>query len=79
MLATYGMALLVTVLYEWRVVRFAPDSWVRGSGAVVLVANMGVIMFCFTFTPFLTAIGMQYWFLAGALYGVVDGYRDRDP
>ena len=78
-LVTYGMALLVSALYEWRVTRFAPDPWVRSCGAVVFAANMGIIMFCLTFTPFLTAIGMQYWFLVGALYGVVEGYRDREP
>ena len=77
-LATYGIAILVTARYEWWVTRFAPDPWVRASGAVVLAANMGTALFCFTFTPFLTAIGMQYWFLAGALYGVVEGYGDRE-
>ena len=77
-LATYGIALLVTARFEWRVTRFAPDPWVRASGAVVLAANMGTALFCFTFTPFLTAIGMQYWFLAGALYGVVQGYGDPE-
>ena len=77
-LATYGIALLVTGLYEWRVTRFAPDSWVRATGAVVMAANAGTALLCFTFTPFLTAIGMQYWFLAGALLGVVEGYRDHE-
>ena len=77
-LTTYGIALLVTGVYEWRVTRFAPDSWVRASGAVVMAANAGTALLCFTFTPFLTAIGMQYWFLAGALFGVVEGHRDRE-
>ena len=77
-LATYGIALLVTAYYEWWVTRFAPDPRVRASGAVVLAANVGTALFCLTFTPFLTAIGMQYWFLAGALYGLVEGYGDRE-
>ena len=77
-LATYAIALLVTGVYEWRVTRFAPDSWVRASGAVVMAANAGTALLCFTFTPFLTAIGMQYWFLAGALFGVVEGSRDHE-
>ena len=77
-LGTYGIALLVSGLYDWRVTRFAPDSWVRASGGVVMAANAGTALLCFTFTPFLTAIGMQYWFLAGALFGVVEGYRDRE-
>jgi len=52
---------------------------VRASGAVVLAANLGTALLCFTFTPFLTAIGMQYWFLSGALHGVVEGSRELDP
>ena len=39
-------------------------------GAVVLSANLGVAALIFSFTPFNTQIGLQYWFLAGALHGV---------
>ena len=78
LLCTYGLAILVNTMYEWRVTRHSADDWVRASGAVVLAANMGTALLCFTFTPFLTAQGVQYWFLAGALYGVVDGARERD-
>jgi hypothetical protein len=28
-----------------------------------------------TFTPFVTQIGIQYWFLAGALHGVATRQR----
>ena len=77
-LTTYGVALIVTGLYEWRVTRRASDGWVRACGAVVLAANIGTALLCITFTPFLTAIGMQYWFLSGALFGVVEGQSDRD-
>ena len=31
----------------------------------------------FSFTPFVTQIGIQYWFLAGALHGVACRYGDR--
>ena len=77
-LATYSLAIILTLFYEWRVTRSAPDDWVRASGAVVLAANLGTALLCFTFTPFLTAIGMQYWFLSGALHGVVEGSRERN-
>ncbi len=77
-LVTYVMALLVTARYEWQVTRFASDSWVRATAAVVLAANVGIALLCFTFTPFVSAVGMQYWFLAGALFGVVDGYREHE-
>ena len=77
-LTTYGLAIILNALYEWRVTRSAPDAWVRASGGVVLAANLGTALLCFTFTPFLTAIGMQYWLLSGALHGVVEGSRERD-
>ena len=75
-LVTYSLAIILTLLYEWRVTRSAPDDRVRASGAVVLAANLGTALLCFTFTPFLTAIGMQYWFLSGALHGVAEGSRE---
>lgn len=77
-LCTYGLALLMNSLREWRVTRFASDDWVRASGAVVFAANMGIALLCLTFNPFLTAIGLQYWFLAGALHGVVEESRQRE-
>jgi hypothetical protein len=38
--------------------------------AVILAANVGVAVMVVSFTPFVTQIGVQYWFLAGALHGV---------
>jgi type IV secretory pathway TrbD component len=38
---------------------------------VVLAANLGTAALIFTFTPFVTQIGLQFWFLAGALHGLV--------
>lgn len=77
-LTTYSLALIVTAAYEWRVTRWASDDRVRATGAVVLAANVGTAMLCITFTPFLTAIGLQYWFLSGALFGVVEGQHDGE-
>ena len=77
-LVTYSLALIVNALYEWRVARYAGDDWVQASGAVVFAVNMGTALLCLTYTPFLTAIGMQYWFLFGTLHGVVEGARELD-
>ena len=41
----------------------------RACAAVVLAANLGTAALIFTFTPFVTQIGLQFWFLAGALHG----------
>ena len=43
----------------------------RSIAAVVLAANLGTAALIFTFTPFVTQIGLQFWFLAGALHGIV--------
>lgn len=76
-LFTYLMALIVTALHEWRVATVALDDWVRASGAVVLAANLGAAALVFSFTPFVSQVGMQYWFLAGALHGVGIHARER--
>ena len=36
-------------------------------------SNLGTAALIFTFTPFVTQIGLQFWFLAGALHGLVAG------
>ena len=38
----------------------------------------GIAAMVFSFTPFVTQIGIQYWFLAGALHGVACNYRLQD-
>jgi len=42
---------------------------------VVFAANLGIAAMVFSFTPFVTQIGIQFWFLAGALHGVACHYR----
>jgi hypothetical protein len=41
---------------------------------VVMSTNIGVAALIFSFTPFNTQIGLQYWFLAGALHGVASSH-----
>jgi hypothetical protein len=69
LLFVYGAALISTGLYEWRLATQADDPLVRISAAVVLSANAGTAALVMSFTPFTTQIGIQYWFLAGALHG----------
>ena len=51
---------------------------IAACAAVVLAANLGTTAMVFSFTPFVTQIGIQYWFLAGALHGVACNYRLQD-
>ena len=67
----YGMALVVTVAWDWKIVRSVrnPDdqAWV----AAIVAANMGTIAMVFSFVPFGTQMGLQFWFLEGALHGAM--------
>jgi hypothetical protein len=64
-------ALVLTLTSEARTARSDPDAKVRACAAVILAANLGTAALIFTFTPFVTQVGLQFWFLAGALHGVV--------
>jgi hypothetical protein len=68
-------AIVVTLVSEFQIARTHPDARIRACAAVVLAANLGTAALVFTFTPFVTQIGLQFWFLAGALHGLVA----RDP
>ena len=43
-----------------------------------LAANLGTAVMVVSFTPFVAQIGIQYWFLAGALHGVACRYGVQD-
>jgi hypothetical protein len=64
-------AIVVTLAAEFQMARAHQDARVRACAAVVLAANLGTAALVFTFTPFVTQIGLQFWFLAGALHGLV--------
>jgi hypothetical protein len=71
LLLLYAGALVVTLKINVRVAHAHPDARVRACASVVLAANVGTAALIFTFTPFVTQIGLQFWFLAGALHGLV--------
>src|SRR3954463_12174487 len=80
LLLLYVGALVVTLKAGARVARAHQDARVRACASVVLAANLGTAALIFTFTPFVTQIGLQFWFLAGALHGLVDtDVRRVDP
>ncbi len=74
MIALYGGALIVTALAEYHVATMTQYSRLAQCGAVVLAANLGTAALIFSFTPYVTQVGIQYWFLAGALHGVAQRY-----
>ena len=71
MVVLYGGTLLFASMFDSRVARRTSTPRVAACGAVVFAANLGTLVMIISFTPFVTQIGVQYWFLAGALQGVV--------
>ena len=69
LLLMYAGVLAVTLISGARIALHHPDAKVRACAAVVLAANLGTTALIFSFTPFATQIGLQFWFLAGALHG----------
>jgi len=69
----YCIALVVTAAYELRVAKWVENPSLRFLAAAIVAANAGTLALVFGFTPFTTQIGMQYWFLAGALHGAARG------
>ena len=74
MIALYCGALLVTGLTQWKVATMGQYPRLNVAAAVVLAANIGTAALIFSFTPFVAQIGIQYWFLAGALHGVATAH-----
>jgi hypothetical protein len=66
-------AVVVALFHLWRVAGTDPDAKVRACAAIALAANLGTAALIFSFTPFVTQIGLQFWFLAGAVQGIANG------
>ena len=59
---------VIALAAQWKVAMRDPNSKVRACAAVILAANFGTAALIFSFTPFVTQIGLQFWFLAGAIH-----------
>jgi len=71
LLAFYFLALIATVVYDAVFVRNLADPDDRLWSAAIVAANFGTLVLVFTFVPFGTVGGMQFWFLEGALHGAM--------
>jgi len=70
MVALYMGALAMTTVTQWRIACATQFPRLAICGAVILAASLGPAIMIISFTPFVAQIGIQYWFLAGALHGV---------
>jgi hypothetical protein len=78
MIFLYGAAIIAAGTAQIRLARLTQYPRVAACAAVVFAANVGTTAMIFSFTPFVTQIGIQYWFLAGALHGVACHHRLQD-
>ena len=69
LLAAYVAALVATTARDLRLVGRATDPRLQTVAAMILAANAGAVAMTFGLTPFTSQIGLQYWLLAGALFG----------
>ena len=74
MIAVYMGALITTTLSQWKIAKETHHPRLAVCAAVMLAANLGPAIMIISFTPFVTQVGIQYWFLAGALHGVACRY-----
>lgn len=71
LVALYVAALLAVAVHQWRLIRSLPDPEERRWAAAVAAVNAGTIALIFSFVPFNTQVGLQFWFLEGALHGAM--------
>lgn len=71
LVALYSLVLIVTLLGDLSLIRSLADPEDRLLATIVVAANVGTIGLVFTFVPFGTAVGMQFWFLEGMLRGAM--------
>jgi hypothetical protein len=78
MIVLYTGALVVTGMTELRLAGLTQYPKIAACAAVIFAANLGTAVMVASFTPFVAQIGLQYWFLAGALHGVACHNRVQD-
>jgi hypothetical protein len=71
LLALYAVALIAAALYTWRLSLQLANREDRLLAATVAAVNIGTLALVFSFVPFVTQVGIQYWFLEGAVLGAM--------
>ncbi len=77
LVALYVAALLAVILRHWHLIRSLPDPDDRLWAGAVAAVNAGTIALVFSFVPFNTQVGLQFWFLEGVLHGALAYRFDR--
>jgi hypothetical protein len=69
LLVLYGGALLASTRANFRLIATGASRDLRYWAVALFIANICTIALIASFTPFTNQIGLQYWFLSGALTG----------
>lgn len=77
LLGLYSVALIVTAFYTWKTALQLANGEDRLWASTVAAVNIGTLALVFSFVPFATQVGIQYWFLEGALLGAMAGQPRR--
>ena len=77
LLTLYLIALAAAVKRLVRSSLFHQSSQLRQWGAVLVMLSAGPIAFLFSYCPFYSQMGMQFWLLIGAFEGVTQGEGQR--
>lgn len=67
----YMSALIANAYSEYRLAMTLRDDVFKSLAAAVFAVNLGTLLLTLSFPPFMTQVGIQYWFLSGALHGCV--------
>ena len=78
LLSLYLIALAVAVQRMVRICLSHQSLKLRQWAAVIVMLSAGSIAFIFSYTPFYSQMGMQFWFLIGAFEGLAQG-EDGHP
>jgi hypothetical protein len=71
LLGLYSLALIVTAVHTWMTAMRLADPEQRLWASTVAAVNIGTLALVFSFVPFVTQVGIQFWFLEGALLGAM--------
>jgi hypothetical protein len=71
----YLWALVLTLRHDFRLVGVAQQRGRVPLATIYVAVAAGTYPLIFSFTPFTTQNGMQFWFLVGALHGVYSRRR----
>ena len=77
LLTLYLIALAVAVQRLVRLSLLHQSLQLRQWGAVIVMLSAGPIAFMFSYCPFYSQMGMQFWLLIGAFEGVAQGEEGR--